>query len=324
MRKGLNIFSLSIQWFISLLAAVYLLVPSYHFTKNDFSGISYYNPYVNWQDKPLQAIKIDSNQSVQNNLIFSPLDFAAPVYILDTVSHIKTGRFFFGYSPNDIQYLVKKERKDSESRILVIKQLESKMFGAKPIKGVNLLFLSGIENEIYWDTLLSYGQPVFGLAVESANFHALNFVTSSKENTNDIIKSLGKGENLMAFSPIDILDTSLRKIPVMRSIEWKNQTIHLDLSEAGEISLIASGFQLDTLSQSLNIKLINQDWVRFKIRFHNPEIIYVSNPIFRNTGGEIKLHEASVNNVSTLFLNFLWLVGLILINRLMNKMRKRI
>lgn len=302
-------------------------MPGYTFEKEPYFGNNYYNPYSDWNDKPLTEILFKENEisdeEKNNQLFLSPLDFSSPVYALDTVSHQQIGKFFLGYSVHDVQYLISNYRKNIKDPILLLKpnKLSSENYTA--FKGVNLLQISNNSDEAFWDTLLNYGRPVFAIA-EAETGYSGNLVAASTSSVDGILNALKIGQNLMVFSNKNFYDSSISKIPVVRKIEWKQNTVHIDLSEPANISLITSGFRLDTLSQSLHLKLIDQDWMRFKVAFEKTNITYISNPIFRFEGDFKKLNTIKGNNLRSIFYNLAWLIGIVLFNLLIYKFRKAI
>ena len=325
LSKLFNTIIITIQWVFSLLAAVYLIVPGYTFEKEDYYGNDYYNPYSGWKDKPLTTILFKGNtisdEGIINQLILSPLNFNAPVYDLDTMLHQQLGKFFMGYSSHDIQYLISDYRKKKQDPVILIKPIKLPPENFTAFKGVNLIQLSSSADEAYWDTLLNYGRPVFAIATADSGYSG-NLVAAPTPTANGILKAIKNGRNLMVFSNQNLADSNIRKIPVIRKIEWHQNTVHLDLSEPAEISLITSGFRLDTLSQSLNLKLIDQDWMRFKVVFKDAEIIYISNPIFRFEGTFNEQHTIKGDNLRSIFYNLAWLIGIVLINLIVYKFRQ--
>jgi hypothetical protein len=136
-----------------------------------------------------------------------------------------------------------------------------------------------------------------------------------------ILTALKNGRNLMVFSSRILTDTSIVKIPVIRKIKWQQNTIYLDLSQPADIHIIASGFKLDTLAQSLHLKFFDQDWFRFKVDFTKDSITYISNPIFRNDGATLLPGKIKSNNLRSIFYNLAWLIGIALSNFFINKFR---
>lgn len=323
--KLINTIIITIQWVFSLLAAVYLIVPGYTFEKDAYYGNDYYNPYSGWKDKPLTTVifkgNILSDVENSNQLFLSPLNFASSVYALDTMLHQQLGKFFMGYSVHDIQYLVSDYKKKKHDPIILLKpnNLPSENFTA--FKGVNLIQLSNNGDEAYWDTLLNYGRPVFAIATAEAGYSG-NLTAASTPNADGILNAIKNGQNLMVYSNKNLADSGISKIPVVRKIEWHQNTVHLDLSEPAEISLITSGFRLDTLSQSLHLKLIDQDWMRFKVIFKEAEITYISNPIFRFEGNFNEPQTIKGDNLRSIFYNLAWLIGIVLINLIVYKFRR--
>jgi hypothetical protein len=304
--------------------AVYLIVPGYVFDKTPYAGNNYHNPYSNWNDYPLVEIIADGNYlnvaNTQNRLYLSALDFASPVYVLDTSMQQQMGKFFLGYSKNDVQYLISKYEKNHDNASIVLKPGKLSGNDFIPFKGINLIQLSDSKDEAYWDSLLSDGQPVFAYADAVSGF-SKNLVDGSGLSAADMLKALNNGRNLMAFSSRDLADTSIVEIPVIRKIEWRQNTIHIDLSQPAEIHLIASGFRLDTIAQSLHLKLIDQDWLRFKVDFKKDSITYISNPFFRYEGATIEPYINKPDNLRSIFYNLAWLIGIVLLNYLINKFR---
>ena len=314
------------QWLVSLVLLVYLLVPGYSFEKEYFDGDNYFNPYEHWNDNP--AIRIIytgnkfSDENGRNLLYSSAVDLKAPVYLLDTVPRFFTAKFFAGYSKNTIQYLIFKQLKDNPDAAVLLKPA-SVISGYTPFKGLSLIKISDSLDENYLDTLLDYGRPVFAMASRNEGYTA-NLVSNANEKPADLLAALKNGRNLMVFSDDNPFTGSQSSIPVIHSIEWKRDVIHLDLSEPGEISLIASGFRLDTLARNLALRIIGQDWIRFKVKFQKKNITYLSNAIIR-TGDEIpKLRDIKSDNLRTIFINLIWLVAIVLFNLVLNRIRQKI
>lgn len=325
LSKLLNTIIITIQWLFSLLAAVYLIVPGYTYDKELYLGNEYYNPYSGWKDKPLTEILINgstiSDKEKNNQLFLSPLNFAAPVYALDTLLHQQMGMFFLGYSMNDIQYVISDFRKKKQDPIILLKQNKLPSDSYTAFKGINLIQLSSSADEAYWDTLLNYSRPVFAIADAESGYSG-NLVAALTPTAKGILNALKSGQNLMVFSNKNLADSGINKIPVVRKIEWNQNMVHLDLSEPAEISLITSGFRLDTISQSLHLKLIDQDWMRFKVSFKEAEITYISNPIFRFEGDFIGPSTIKGDNLRSIFYNLAWLISIVLINLLVNNLRR--
>lgn len=325
LSKILNTLIITIQWIFSLLASVYLIVPGYTFEKEAYYGNDYYNPYSDWNDKPLTEILFKENEisdkESNNQMFLSPLDFSSPIYALDTISHQQVGKFFLGYSVHDVQYLVSDYRKNQMDPIILLKPNKLPSDNYTAFKGVDLIQLSNNSDEAYWDTLLNYGRPVFAIADTETGYSG-NLVAASASTVDGILNAIKYGQNLMVFSNKNFYDSSISKIPVVRKIEWQQNTVHIDLSEPANISLITSGFRLDTLSQSLHLKLIDQDWMRFKVTFIESGITYVSNPIFRYESNFKEIHPIKGNNLRSIFYNLLWLIGIVLLNLLLFKIRR--
>jgi len=323
--KLINTIIITIQWIFSLLAGVYLIVPGYTFEKEAYYGNDYYNPYSEWKNKPLTEIHFKgitiSDEENNNELFLSPLNFAAPVYALDTLSHKQMGKFFMGYSVHDIQYLISDFRKKQPDPVILLKPNKLPPENYTAFNGINLIQLSNSLDEAYWDTLLNYGRPVFAIANAESGYSG-NLAAASTPTAEGVLTAIKNGQNLMVFSNQNLADTGVSKIPVVRKIEWHQNTVHIDLSEPAEISLITSGFRLDTLSQSLHLKLIDQDWMRFKVAFKEAEITYISNPIFRFEGDFNEPHTIKGNNLRSIFYNLAWLIGIVLINLMVFKFRR--
>jgi hypothetical protein len=323
LRKILNTIVIAFQWGFSLLLAIYLIVPGYNFDKTAYTGNNYYNPYANWNDNPLTEIYAESNSLTTNNylLFLSPLDFASPIYSLDTVVQKQMGKFFLGYSKNDIQYLISKYKRNNPGSTIVIKpkRLPSKDFVS--YKGLNLMQLTDSSDVAYWDTLLNNGQPVFAYADAMSGF-SKNLVDGTDITPFGILKALKNGRNLMVFSSRNLTDTNIVKLPVIRNIKWQQNTIHIDLSQPANIHIIASGFKLDTLAQALHLKFFDQDWFRFKVDFKKEGISYVSNPVFRYEGSTFEPPANKPDNLRSIFYNLAWLIGIVLLNFIINKFRR--
>jgi hypothetical protein len=73
------------------------------------------------------------------------------------------------------------------------------------------------------------------------------------------------------------------------------------------------------MAQSLHLKLIDQDWLRFKVDFKKDSITYISNPFFRHDGATIEPYINKPDNLRSIFYNLAWLIGIVLLNYLINK-----
>jgi len=312
------------QWAISILLAIYLIVPAFDFDQKTYVGSQFYSPYQDWSQSPLEPIQLknDTFVGISSNKPFylNPFLSKADLVSIDTTRKSHFSPFILGHSLNDVQYLVK-NRFQSEFAAFLLNDQHSLYFDQ--LKGINSCILSSVEAVKQIDVKLEKGNPIAIISGKNDSLFTYNLVMSSNGSRDDILNSLTKGKNLLAFSKKMLFDEDIDQIPVIRKIEWDNNTLSIDLSKKGDIKIISSGFTLDTLSNNLSIKLNDPKWFRFEVRFKEDQITYLSNPFFSYIEHPFSTTYPKTNNQLTIFINLSWLLGIVLLNLLINRLRHR-
>lgn len=323
-KKVLNTLLLAGQWILSLLLSIYLLVPVYNFSPSSFGGSEIYSPYENWKQFPLQTLQL-SDEYIKGTdpekiLRINPFLDSENLYSLDKSENTFYSPFLLGHSQNDLQYLVKK--KGSEKNLVFKLDNTSPSFNFE-LRGIRLLLLDNDSLSSVINTILDQGNPTAIIATSNSSHYAYNLVMSANANPISNLEALKKGNNLLVFSKEEIFNEEIDQIPVIRTIEWKDNTLKIDLSEKGEINIISSGFSMDTLVSNISLKLNNPNWFRFEVRFPKDHITYLSNPFFRYSAAPFDVIYPKTNNQLTIFINLSWLIGIILLNLGINRIRKK-
>lgn len=323
-KKVLNTLFIAGQWILSLLLSIYLLVPIYTFNSSSYGGSEFYSPYNNWKQFPLQTLQWNENKIVgtdpDNILQINPVLESENLYSLDSLENKIYSPFLLGHSKNDIQYLIKK--KGSKKNIVY------KIEGPSPsdglaMSGISLLLLDNDSLSSVIDTVLMHGNPMAIIASSNSSNFAYNLVMSANADPINNLEAIKKGKNLLVFSKEEIFNSEIEQIPVIRTIEWKDNTLKIDLSEKGNLSIISSGFRIDTLLSNISLKLNSPNWFRFEIRFPKENITYISNPFFRYSTIPFEMIYPKTNNQLTIFINLSWLIGIILLNLGINRIRNK-
>ena len=284
-------------------------------------GQDIYSPYKNWKQNPLNIVqcknKLLTGSKPDSTLHLYPFYNQSDILFIDSIDHSLISPFILGHSENDLQYLINK----IDTNLLLA--YASKSDFETPLKGVQVQMISNESDLEKLDKELELGLAMTLLADESDSKYSYNMLLSGSNSATDCLKAIKKGENLIVFSENEIFYSSLKRIPVIRKIEWKNNELNLDLSQKGTISIVSSEFSLDTLSSRLKLKFKDSDWFRFSVRFENEGITYFSNPFFKYSNNAFEVPKAKTNNQLTIFLNLSWLIIIILINNFLNQIRKR-
>ena len=320
-KKQLNILILISQWLLSILLGIYLIVPFYENNISNWKGQDIYSPYKNWKQNPLNIVQFKNNlltgSKPDSILQLYPFYNQSDIILIDSIDHSLISPFILGHSENDLQYLINK----SDTNLLLAYASNSDF--ETPLKGIQVQMISKENDLEKLDKELELGLAMTLLADESDSKYSYNMLLSRSNSASDCLNAIKKGENLIVFSDQEIFYSSLKKIPVIRKIEWKNNELNLDLSQKGNISIVSSEFQLDTLSSRLKLKIKDSDWFRFSVIFEKEGISYFSNPFFKYSHSTFEVPKAKTNNQLTIFLNLSWLIVIILLNTFLNRLRKR-
>lgn len=320
-KKRINILILISQWLLSILLGIYLIVPFYENNISNWKGQDIYSPYKNWKQNPLNIVqfknKLLTGSKPDSILQLYPFYNQSDIILIDSIDHSLFSPFILGHSENDLQYLINK----SDTNLLLAYAANSDF--DTPLKGIQVQMISSENDLEKLDKELELGLAMTLLADESDSKYSYNMLLSRSNSASDCLNAIKKGENLIVFSDNEIFYSSLKKIPVIRKIEWKNNELNLDLSQKGNISIVSSEFKLDTLSSRLKLKIKDSDWFRFSVIFEKEGISYFSNPFFKYSNSTFDVPRAKTNNQLTIFLNLSWLIVIILINTFLNRIRKK-
>lgn len=323
-KRILNILIITFQGVISLLLLVYLIVPVYEESNSSLSGNTTYSPYENWEQSPVRIVSVKNDivkgTTPDQQLHFYPYLNDESLLILDSIKPVNEALFHFGRSRDDIQYLIKNSNTQGA---VVYRSSNSNSLYFPPLKGIHLQLISEEEDLNYLDKLLNEGIPMALIAGEGNTNYLYNQLMTNTGSAFECMKALKEGHNLIVFSDEEVYSSDIESIPVIRNIEWKNDELTIDLSEKGTISIVSSGFNLDTLSQNLHLKIKQANWFRFKVDFLEKGISYLSNPFFRYTDSPYKTIYPKANNQLTIFINLSWLIAVILLNYIINLFRRK-
>lgn len=312
------------QWVISILLAIYLIVPAFNFNEKVYVGSQFYSPYQDWNQNPLEPIQLknDAFIGIPSNkpLYLNPFFEKAGIVTIDTTPRSHFSPFLLGHSVNDVQYLVKNQSQH-EFVALLLGDQHSIYFDQ--LSGINNCILSSAEAAKQIDVKLERGNPIAIIGGMNDSLFTYNLVMTANGSRENILNSLIKGKNLIAFSKKTLFDKDIDQIPVIRKIEWEKNKLSIDLSKKGNIKVISSGFTLDTISSNLSLKLNDPKWFRFEVRFKEDQITYLSNPFFSYIEHPFSTIYPKTNNQLTIFINLSWLLGIVLLNLLLNKLRSR-
>lgn len=312
------------QWVISVLLLIYLIVPVFNFEDQPYFGTKLYSPYQDWKKSPLQTIELknDSFTGIRSGKALYLNSFLEKAHLvsIDTFRTHHYSPFLLGHSINDIQYLVK-NKSINENVGFLLGDLQNPAYNQ--VSGVSINILESIDAVKQIDAKLEKGSPAAIINGASDSLYTYNMVMSSNGQVSEILTSLSEGRNLLAFSKKELFDSEIDQIPVIRNIKWEENKLSIDLSEKGSIKIISSGFELDTLSSNLSIKLNNPRWFRFEVRFEDDQITYLSNPFFSYAQQPFSRIYPKTNNQLTIFINLSWLLGIVILNLLLNRLRTR-
>lgn len=322
LKKNLNKFLLILQLIFSVQLAIYLIVPVYDLSPSKIWGRNVHSPYTNWKQNPLTQVRIiDGEVKTSDSIHLSLYSFKGikDLYVIDSVESSTYNPFLIGRSIDDIQYLVRK----SQDKILVSNaSISKKGIERSTLKGIDLLAINELSDLAILDMHLNRGHKLSLIAAEQEGLFAYNQLISLTNKKSDILASIGSGKNLILLSSSDLNENKLDKIPVVREIRWEDPELYLDLSEIGRIQILSSDYSIDTLSHSLKVKLPNVAWFRFQVDFSTEGFYYISNPYFRYENEAFEPVSIKANNQLTIFTNLSWLIGIILLNLLINAIRK--
>lgn len=312
------------QWVISILLAIYLVVPAFDFDDKVYVGSQFYSPYQDWNLSPLHTIELNNDSLIgirsDKTLHLNPFLEKAALISLDTTSRSHFSPFLLGHSFNDVQYLLKNE---TQNEHIAFKLDSEQNLYYEQLSGINICILESIDALKQIDANLEKGNPAAIINGMNDSLYAYNLVMSSTGSAAEILNSLAVGRNLLVFSNKELFAEEIEQIPVIRNIQWEKNKLSIDLSKKGDIKIISSGFKLDTLSSNLSIKLNDPKWFRFEVRFEEDQITYLSNPFFSYAKQPFKTVYPKTNNQLTIFINLSWLLGIVLLNLLLNRLRTR-
>lgn len=323
-KKHLNTFVIIIQYFLSITLGIYLLVPIYGPIKSRIIGDSFYSPYEGWEESPLSVLHLENSYFIgtipDSSISLSLFADQNTILVLDTIKEDYLNPFLFGQSSDDIQYLLKKHSLGDKSVYTSHKNTGDSTLN---LKGVVMQLVESKSDFDYIDKSLNKGIPMRAIAGKHDSLYSFNLLMTSTASLKESMTALKEGRNLLAFSKKENFYIDLEKIPVIRNIQWKKNTLKIDLSEKGNIRVLASGFQLDTVSNNLSLKLNNPKWFRFEVGFPEDGIEYFSNPFFRYSTTPFSTVYPKAKNQLTIFINLSWLIIIILMNSLINRLRKK-
>lgn len=323
-KKKLNTLVLVLQWLLSFALSIYLLVPVYTFSTNTFVGDAIYSPYDNWRQVPLQTLQLKGSHIVGTQpdslIVLNPFLPHKNIYLIDTLKENYFSPFLLGHSRNDIQFLLKRY---GVTNTLLCRVEPGSSNDLSTFKGIGLYVIDNDSISSHIDAFLENGNPAAFIADQGENGYAYNLVMASSPNPTENLEAILAGRNLLVFSKQEIFREGIDKIPVIRTIEWENNTLKLDLSEKGEVRIISPGISLDTLVDNISLSINNPLWFRFEVRFPKEDISYISNAFFKYTDQAFDFRFPKTNNQLTIFINLSWLIGMILLNIGLNRFRKR-
>lgn len=310
---------LIIQIVITLLTSVYLLVPVYQFTPTEHSGSLYHNPYENWERKPLTSLyntqSFLTNDSEDTLFTFESLDRRTPLWIplVDNAPTLRT--FYLGYSRSTLQYLINHRKSEYPHDPIIYRPSDNPDLGQPPLYGIDLMEIKAFEDQQLYKFHLKNGRVINGIA-RAENTVCENRVPYSKSVSEQLVH-IKNGSNLMVFYASNKNDSLNKHMPAIRRFEWKNQVFSIDLSQKGDIRINASDFVLDTTCQNLSIKMTSPAWFYFSVTFPDEGLHFLSNPIFKIKSDGFSNDLPKPDNRLTVFVNLVWLLGIIMINYLL-------
>ncbi len=282
-----------------------------------------YSPYENWEQSPVRIMRVNngvlSSALSDNSLHFFNYLADGSLLLLDSLQSSFTSPFFLGHSINDIQFLIKRSKKET----ILFNSAEIVPLRRSQLRGVSMQLINSEIDLAFLDQSLNAGIPMMLVAGEGSSNFQFNQIMTSTGSAADCMNALLGGRNLIVVSKEDVFSADVERIPVIRNIEWKNDELTIDLSKKGNIQVVSSGFTLDTLSQNLHLKINHANWFRFKVDFKDEVISYISNPFFRYSQNPFKMTYPKANNQLTIFINLSWLITIFLLNYFINKFRRK-
>jgi len=242
------------------------------------------------------------------------------ILIMDSLKADLYTPFLLGHSRQDLQFLIKRSELSDQ---LISNSTEVGSGIQVPLTGVRMQLIQSELDLSQLDKSLNKGLTKVILASENDSTFAYNLLNAESGSPAECMKALKEGKNLLVFSKEDLYKADVEKIPVIRKIDWKNGMLSLDLSELGEIRIISSGFTLDTLTKNLNLKINNASWFRFEVYFKKEGLCYHSNPFFKYHEAPFTVSFPKANNQLTIFFNLSWLLGIVLLNLLITRLRNK-
>ena len=299
--------------------SIYLLVPYYNFSPRQWVGDKIYSPYKNWKQTPLNPIHFKNSilHGTKPDSIVRIYPFLndEEIVILDSVENEFYSPFLLGRSRNDLQYLIN----TSEPHPFLVYKPKTQL--KRQFQGINAQIINDIGDLDKLDQALKNGVKTVIFAGEGDSGYLYNMLLSSSASPKECLSAIKGGENLLVISQFDIFNSEIEKIPAIRKIEWEDNELNLDLSQKGKIQIISSDFTLDTLSSNLRLKINDSNWFRFMVSFDDDGILYASNPFFKYSNEVFDASTIKTNNQLTIFLNLSWLIGIILMNSIVNRLR---
>jgi hypothetical protein len=310
---------LVLQVVLTLSLGVYLFIPAYDFTKSLFDpSVHTYNPYRFWDHSPLHKISVHQHQMVLSSgetiAQLHPLvsgTFSSTVTFKPFISHILA----WGTSDYSTQFLFNSiQRQDPSSKIILTDTAKDYSY----FFGIDLIAIRSPEEMDRVIPFLEKDKEIHAIAVSSPSYKAINLVPFDP-NQESMIDSLFHGFNLMQFTAVH--QPEIEQIPVIHALQFSKDRIFCEFSEPGRLILKSDDFWLDTLCQRISIKAEQPDWTVFSINFEDHGVTYVGNPVLSETAFT-KAHILPPDNIKTVFINLLWLLGLIGINLLISRFRR--
>lgn len=324
-RKSLNRLIIFFQWVLGLFLSIYLIVPIYQDQDSEFKGSTIYSPYEDWKYSPLSSVTIKNGSLYGTDpdsiISISPFLGQKDILIMDSLKAEHFTPFLLGHSRQDLQFLIKKSELSDQLISNSSDEVENTILD--PIVGVRMQLIQSEMDISQLDNSLNKGLTKVILASTNDSTFAYNLLNAESGSPSECMQALKEGKNLLAFSKEDIYKADVEKIPVIRKIDWKNGRLSLDLSELGKISIISSGFTLDTLTRNLNLKISNVSWFRFEVYFEKEGLSYYSNPFFKYNEAPFTISFPKANNQLTIFFNLSWLLGIVILNLLITRLRNK-
>ena len=272
-----------------------------------------HDPYENWEQSLLIAGKFDRENYTSDDLLLQLSDY----YNIEGLKHSKEADqlnpFVLGIGQQDIQFLI--QTKDSSDILISDVELVQNFPG---LSGIDLISISDASEMEIIDQRFAEGKPSAILAETGEHFRSYNLLLCEDASSKAENIALRSGKNLLLFDDKASKDSSTNEA-VIRNIEWKNESISLDLSKEGRIRILGRQLEIDTLCQTLKVRLPGIDYFRFEVEFSDAGKHYLSNPYYRYGAMQAPV---KAKNQLTIFTNLSWLIAIVLLNLLMNKLRR--